>query len=832
MKYTEYEQILSRVEKPSRYVGGEMNSVQKDLSQCKLSFALAFPDVYEVAMSHLGIQILYALLNSDPDIAAERFFAPWPDLEGRMREARIPLLSHESRIPLAQFDVVGFSLQYELSYTNVLTMLDLGGIALRAANRDDNAPIVIAGGPCVFNSAPMAPFFDAFAIGEGEEIVLEIARTVIEGKEKGQKRVDMLTNLAAIEGVYVPTVHTGNDRIKKRIVADINRHTLPSNPIVPLTKIIHDRITLEIARGCTRGCRFCQPGMVWRPTRERTPDTLMEMADTMLAATGHDEISLLSLSSGDYSRIEYLLSALMNRYYEDRIALALPSLRVETLTPRVIDEIKRVRKTSFTLAPEAGTQRLRNVINKGNTEENLLDTVRRVFDAGWRSVKLYFMIGLPTETAEDIEGIADLAYRVLREGGKRRQVTISVSTFIPKPHTPFQWSRQIGLDETSQKQDYLKKTIRHRNLNLRWHDARMSLLEGILSRGDERVSELVARAFALGCRFDGWGDQLQFTLWEQALSASAISPDTYLRERSVGEALPWDRIDPGIDREFLAEEYAKSLREELTEDCRFGKCSKCGVCTTEYKVILAGKEDREDFAEKAAPAVALDPQHTDRTLRIKFAKRGNARWLSHLETSSALMRGMKRCGVAFVFSDGFHPHPKISFSSATPVGVESTCEYADVRINNSPVDIQNFIKSIRLFLPTGIEIEDVKEIAPHEVPLSKAITGYHYEIHLPKRIDDSSLDQIETEARQFIATDVFMVARNRKGKRSEKNVRPFVNTVTIDREENIIHISSHITPQGGINPVEILRTVLKLSDEIIDEAHIVKTKSVFYQRTQ
>ena len=501
-----FESLLLSVEKPSRYIGGEANAVRKGHAGAKLSFALAFPDTYEVGMSHLGLQILYTILNDIPGVVAERCFAPWPDMAERMKQAGIPLDSLESHTPLKRFDIIGFSLQYELSYTNVLNMLDLAGIPIRREERRAEDPLIIAGGPCVFNPAPMSRFIDAFAVGEGEEIIGEIAATVMNAKAKGVPRQQVLESLACLDGLYVPAIHQHGEIIYKRIITDLNRWRLPVCPVVPLMKTIHDRITLEIARGCTRGCRFCQAGMVWRPVREKNPETLIEMADRSIAATGHDEISLLSLSSGDYTYIEPLLSLLMDRYYRDRIALALPSLRVETLTQKLMDEIRRVRKTSFTLAPEAGTQKLRNIINKGNTEEELLDTVRGVFATGWKAVKLYFMIGLPGETPEDLEGITDLAYKALRAGKNRNQVTVSLSTFVPKPHTPLQWSRQITMEETREKQDYFRQAIRNRNLSVKWHDYRMSFLEGILSRGDEQTGLIIEEAFHRGARFDGWSD--------------------------------------------------------------------------------------------------------------------------------------------------------------------------------------------------------------------------------------------------------------------------------------------------------------------------------------
>ena len=586
------ETFLALVEKPSRYIGGEVNAAKKDPSACRLSVALAFPDAYEVGMSHLGLQILYAILNAHPHICAERVYAPWPDMEARLRANGLALSSLESGAALSEFDLIGFSLQYELSYTNVLTMLELGGVPLRANERRGGDPVVIAGGPCVFNPLPMAPFFDAIVIGEGEEVISEIADVLLQAKQKGLRREGMLERLSEIAGVFVPSVFREGMKIRKRIIPDLDRWLFPVKPVVPLMNTIHDRITLEIARGCTRGCRFCQAGMVWRPVRERNPSTLLAMAEEALKATGYDEITLLSLSSGDYSRIEPLLKELMNRYSERRVALGLPSLRVETLSPALIEQIRKVRKTSFTIAPEAGTRRLRDIINKGNTEEDLIAAARRVYEGGWKAIKLYFMIGLPGEQEEDLEGIADLAHRVMREG-RGRQVTLGLSTLVPKPHTPFQWVRQIGLEETLAKQGHLKRRVKNRNISFKWHDARMSLLEGLFSRGDERLADLVESAWRLGARFDGWSDQFRFELWEKALGERGIRLEEHLRERPPGEPLPWDFVDTGLDREFLLDEYEKSQRGEATPDCRIEGCRHCGVCDGE---LIAVREAAENAA--------------------------------------------------------------------------------------------------------------------------------------------------------------------------------------------------------------------------------------------
>lgn len=826
------EDILTLIEKPSRYIGGEVNSAKKNKSECRLSFALAFPDTYEVGMSHLGSQILYSILNSVPEISAERFYAPWPDMELQMRKNNIMLSSLESRAPLKNFDIVGFSLQYELSYTNVLNMLQLGGIPIYARDRKKGTSLVIAGGPSVFNPAPVTAFFDAFVIGEGEEVVIEISRAVMKGKKRSYSRGQILESIAEIEGLYVPAIHTNGERVKKRIVSDINQWLMPLRPVVPLMNTIHDRVTLEIARGCTRGCRFCQAGMVWRPVRERTPEVLEKMADEMLCSTGHNELSLLSLSSGDYSMIEYLLPELMNRYYDKRVALALPSMRVETLTRELIDEIKRVRKTSFTLAPEAGTQRLRNVINKGNTEENLLSTTRNVFGSGWRSMKLYFMLGLPGERKEDLKGIADLAYRVLREGENRRQVTVSLSTFVPKPHTPFQWCRQISLEEILERQELLKKNIRNRNLKIKWHDGRMSLLEGVFSRGDEKLGILLENAFHRGCRFDGWSDQLKFNLWEEAIRETGIRVEDYLRERNFTEKLPWDRIDCGISRDFLTKELQKSFEEELTADCRFGACHQCGICDHDTIRNIIAKDDAGSVGKEEVEPVKEEHNRQPERFRIKFAKEGASRLLSHLEVSSALIRGIKRGGLSFIFSKGFHPHPKISFPFATSVGMESLGEYVDIQVESPGENIKKVVQKINSFFPSGLRILNVRGITSDTDSLSKVIKGFKYEVVLPEKISLEKVGLLDEKIKTFLKSDEFIILREKKRKPTRRNIRPIVNALFFDREDSRIKITVLFGKDGGVKPSEILAEVLGMSSDLAKMARIIKTDTIFYDSSQ
>jgi len=815
--------MLPFVEKPGRYIGGEVNASRRRPTDRTLNMVLAFPDTYEVGMSHLGLQILYGLLREDPAVVPERAFAPWPDMERRMRREGSPLLSLESGTPLHRFDLVGFSLQYELSYTNVLAMLDLGRIPLFSKERGEEDPLVIAGGPSAFNPLPMAPFIDAFVIGEGEEALLEITALLGAMKEKKIRREERLLRLGEIEGVYVPRFHGREKRIRKRVLADLGAWTGPRDPVVPVIKTVHDRVTLEIARGCTRGCRFCQAGMVWRPVRERPAGTLLEMAGSMIESTGGDEISLLSLSSGDYSAIGDLMEALMDRSVRERVALALPSLRVETLTERLIHEIQRVRKTSFTLAPEAGTQRLRDVINKGNREEDLLKAAGTVFHAGWRSLKLYFMMGLPTETREDLEGIVDLAFKVLREGGFRRQVTVSLSTFVPKPHTPFQWSRQLSLEEIRERQDFFKKNIRHRNLNLKWHDGSMSLLEGLFSRGDERLAALVHEAFRKGCRMDGWSDVFSFAPWEKAMETLGMVPESFLGEIDRTAPLPWDFVQSGVDKAFLASEYEKALREEGTADCRTGPCSQCGACTKEIRLVL--EKENPVLTAKEGPPGGEEIREDPRRYRVRFAKRGNGRFLSHLETATALVRAFKRTGFSFRFSEGFHPQPRISFTNATPVGMESLCEFADLSLRQPLQPGQRLLDAVNAALPEGLDLLSVEEISSGTPSLGVWIGGYVYLVALPPAVALAP-DDVDERIREFIGKESVMVRKNRKGKTREQDLRSPVHRFSRNGTGEVLEMEMRFRKGGAMNPLDIVAHVFGLEEESARAVRIVKKDPV------
>ena len=603
MAYTERDKILMKVQKPTRYTGGELNSVMKDKNTIDCRFGFCFPDVYEIGMSHLGMKILYHGLNKRPDTWCERVFAPWIDMEEEMRNRNMRLFALESGDEVKDFDILGFSLSYELSYSNVINMLDLAGIPILAKDRSEDDPIICAGGLCAYNAEPIAEVFDFMTLGEGEEILNEITDEYIKWKKSGKKnKQDYLKKIAKIEGVYVPSFYDveynedgtikaitpntpeAKQVVKKRIMADFDAAYTPEEVIVPFGEVVHDRVMLEVFRGCIRGCRFCEAGYAYRPVRERKADHLIDIADKLLSCSGYDEISLSSLSTSDYTELKDLTDGLLDLTEEKKIGLSLPSLRIDNFSLELMKKVQKVRKSGITFAPEAGTQRMRDVINKNVTEDNILKSTRMLFEGGWTNVKLYFMIGLPTETDVDIEGIADLSQKVLEEyfaipkeeRAKNINITTSTSSFIPKPFTPFQWAKQDSREEIVRKQDILKATIKNRKIKYNWHDNRSSYLEGVFARGDRRLLPAVLEAVKNGCRLDGWDEEFKFDKWMQAFETCGINPDWYLRERSYDEVLPWDHLSLGVTKEFFMRENEKAMRAETTPNCR-EKCAGCGA---------------------------------------------------------------------------------------------------------------------------------------------------------------------------------------------------------------------------------------------------------------
>lgn len=599
--------ILYKVEKPIRYTGGELNSFFKDKDKVDIRFAFCFPDVYEVGMSHLGTKILYYILNQREDTFCERAFAPWPDMEKLMRENNILMYTLETKDSLKEFDFVGFTLQYEMSYTNILNMLNMADIPIRASERSEDDPIVICGGPCAYNPEPLYDIADVFALGEGEIQLNELLDLYKEFKNKGLSKKEFLREAVKIRGIYVPSLYEVTykedgtikefkpkyddvpKKIKKAVIKDINDIGFPDKLIVPYGEIIHDRVTVETFRGCTRGCRFCQAGMIYRPVREKTTDKVIEQADKLLKATGYEEVSLISLSICDYSDIRNLVTSLIEKYKEKKVGVSLPSIRIDSFSVELINEIQKIRKTGLTFAPEAGSQRMRDIINKGVTEENLMESVSSAFKSGWSTIKLYFMIGLPYETDEDVIGIADLGekvvseyYKVPKEVRKKGlKVNLSTSIFVPKPFTPFQWAPQDTMEVIKDKIKVLRNTIKSRQISYNWHESPVSFIEAIFARGDRRLCDVLVRAYEKGAKFDGWGEYFNFEIWQEVMEECGVDGGFYAyRQREYKEILPWDFIDIGVTKEFLMKENERAKKAEVTRDCRLG-CTNCGMNTGE-----------------------------------------------------------------------------------------------------------------------------------------------------------------------------------------------------------------------------------------------------------
>jgi radical SAM family uncharacterized protein/radical SAM-linked protein len=846
--HLQYDSLLS-IEKPARYMGSEIGSVAKGAVDVR--FVLAFPDVYEVGMSHLGLQILYAILNNFEWIGAERVYAPWADREDAMRASGEVLATLETGTPLAETDILGFTLQYEMSCTNILNMLELSGIPLLAADRGEEFPLVLGGGPCAGNPEPLAEFFDIFLFGDGEDAIVEIAEIYRDWKKAAGSKGELLERLSTIEGVYVPSFFSvsyhqdgriseiaslkpGYEKVRRRIAADLEALPYPTSPVVPFLKTVHDRVSMEIARGCTRGCRFCQAGYLYRPVRERSPEKVMETIKAVLKNTGYDEISLLSLSSADYGCISDLLKNLMTTYEAERVAVSLPSLRVGSLTRELIDEIVKVRKTGFTLAPEAGTERLRKVINKGITEEDLVLNSRNAYEAGWRVIKLYFMIGLPTETMDDVLGIAEMSAQVKRAGkgtGHGGDVTVSVGSFVPKPHTPFQWEPQIRCREIEEKQRFLRGELRKRKLAFKWHDATLTFLEGVFARGDRRLSRVLVEARKLGCRFDGWGEHHDFQKWQKAFETAGIDPDFYLRRREYDEILPWARLDCGVSDDFFLAEVKKSREEIITGDCRDGCCTECGVCDfSEIRMRLHPptavessdmSENRpatlEEVGNSPIPAESGATAEGDAVsrIRLRFTKTGAMSLLSHLELLHLFTRAVRRAAIPIRYSLGFHPHPKFSFATALSVGVESWAEYFDMEID-AGLEAHQVLDALNASLPEGIRILEASEIPLRSESLSVIIEAVRYRVVLPAGL----ITDLPQKAEDFLRLETFSHRRIKKGKTQELDLRQ--ELVELSAKDDTLEI---LAKRG--KPLEFAAAITGVPEEELRSSRIEKLEVCF-----
>jgi len=826
---------LSRVQRPTRYLGREINAALKDPRAVALRVALLFPDLYEVGMSHLGLGLLYAILNAQEHLWAERAYASAPDLERELRARRRPLTSLESGTPLASFDLLGVSLQYELGYTNFLNMLDLGGVPFLAADRGPGDPVVVAGGPACFNPEPVAPFLDAVVLGDGEEAVLEVAAAVQAWKAARGSRRELWQALEALDGVYVPAFFdmdfdpAGRLReiqprgrqevIRKRVLDDLNRLSLSPRALVPYCQVVHDRLQLEIARGCGRGCRYCQAGMIYRPVRERDPAQVLAWVEEALTATGYEEVSLLSLSAGDYGPLPGLLQALMDRLAPRQVAVSLPSLRADTLTPEMMAQIKRVRRTGLTRAPEAGSQRLRQVINKNLTQEAILAAARRAFAAGWQLLKLYFMLGLPRETQEDLEAIAALVGQVLAAAppGRRPRLHVSLSTFIPKAHTPFQWEAQEDLVGSRRRLGQVKDRLRRLGVQAKWNSAAQSWLEGVFSRGDRRLAPVLVNAHHRGCRLDAWSEELRLEPWLEAFKDAGLDPDFYLRARNPEEPLPWDHLDCGVSREFLAAERDRAYQGLETPDCREAGCQDCGVCHQEHPALRLAAPDWAPPAPSppppaAPPAGAVPPPW----YRLTYAKLDPARWLSHLELISALYRSLRRSGLPLAFSHGFHPLPRVSFHGALPVGLESLAETLDVELAG-PVGETVLVETLNRVLPPGLKVLRAARL-PRRSPPPKPQAG-HYQVASPEPVFQPDL------AARFLAQEEFPMTRKRPKDERPVDLRPLVAHLKV-ADPHHLEVHLRIREKDNVKVAEALAAIFHLTEEQARDLQILKIREV------
>ncbi len=856
MRYPNH--LLRKIKKPIRYIGGEYHLVRKDPAAVESRVALLFPDAYEIGMSHLGSRILYHVLNAEPTVAAERFYSPWPDMEAELRRSGLPLLSLENGLPLDQFHLIGISLLYELTFSNILTFLDLAGLPFRSADRDGDAPLVVGGGPVVSNPEPVADFFDLMVLGDGEEVFPQIVRREAELRRAGIDRRDrpaFLRRFADLGGVYVPGLYAlessgrfqvpvpgpadGGEEIgpvHRRWVPDLDAFPLPSRPLVPNTEIVHDRITTEISRGCMQGCRFCHAAVFYRPQRERSVKELVRWIHDTVSTTGYEEVSLVSLSTGDFGGIEDLAEVLMNDLQRRRVGLSFPSLRVSELSARIAEAIATIRKTGFTVAPEAGTQRMRDVINKGISETDILEGILTAYRSGWDLIKLYFMVGLPFETDDDVAGIADLVRRILGRirsepdyGARRRkfQINISVSPFVPKPHTPFQWAAMDTPDETWRKVNLVRRGLRDRTIKVSWHDPQISRLEAVFSRGDRRLGAVIEAAWRQGARFDGWGEHFRAELWERAFAEAGLDPDIFTAAVPLEEELPWALMDVGVSATDLRAEWEAAAAARPRPACgvRLGcelpaeespvRCYACGIGCSLAELARRRRDNLEQLSrlrDEIGGETAIAEPGPPARVRVRFAKQGPAIWMSHLDLVRTIQRVLSRAGVKIRFTQGFHPRPQMGFSPALGVGIASRGELADLQLEECPDDLSRWLEELNAVSVEGIRFEAARVLEEGESSIDEWASRAVYRVRIPRAdlvvyLDGQEADSgdplawLQGRINELLASEMIPMVRIREGRKpSTRDVRPFVvdSSVAAEGDSLVVNFTAALSARGTL----------------------------------
>jgi radical SAM family uncharacterized protein/radical SAM-linked protein len=828
--------FITSVQRPGRYTGGESGSVYKDKDKVSLRMAFCFPDTYEIGMSNLGMRILCGVLNEMEEVWCERVYAPWIDMEEEMRRRNIPLFTHESGDAVGEFDIVAFTLQYELCYGTVLNMLDLAGIPLRASERGEDSSVILAGGPCAYNPEPMAEFVDIFSIGEGEEALPELAALYIKMKKDGTyTKASFLREASHLEGFYVPSLYDvkyGNDglissispkypdvpaKVKKRIIADLNNVYVPTDPVLPYIETVHDRITLEVFRGCIRGCRFCQAGFISRPVREKSPDVLCSIAAETAKNSGYDEISLSSLSISDYSCVGCLTDMLLRWTDDMRINLSLPSMRADSFTKELMDKISTVRSSTLTFAPEAGTQRLRDVINKNVTEEEILHAASIAFAAGKNQVKLYFMNGLPGETYEDIEGISALASHVVdeyyrtpeRNKHRQPQVTLSVACFIPKPFTPFQWEGQNTLEELSEKQSFLMSKITDRKVRYNYHDAQVSRLEAVFARGDRRLADAMILAQREGVKFDAWEECFDYDKWMDIFSRCGVDPAFYAnRAMADDEILPWDMIDCGVTKAFLLTERHRAMAGTPTPSCK-DKCSGCGANSTvdkKYCRWCPGGSKTENAGVSMDDIPHTPAAHSNiplRKVRVRFSKTGALTYVSHLDLVRNVMRALVKSRLPLWYTEGFNPKPKLTFASSLSVGCSGERELFDVKVTEEISD-EEVCERLREAMPDGIKI--IEAYTPERKFSEVRYAENEIVFHLDEPIEDA--EALCRAAETLFDNPVVVMKRSKSGEK-ETDISPMVKSVSAKADDRSITVTAVTAADsaGYLNPMYVAQSV-------------------------